>query len=105
MRKGMRLSSPGFVIALAALFVALGGTVYAAGHGKLDGRKIKPKSLPGSRLKPGSLPIDRLRPQAIATLLATPAGQVTGAEIDELSLGQVPEAAHAESATSAQKAI
>jgi len=106
MRQGMRLPSPGFVVALAALFVALGGTVYAAGHGKVDGRTIRVKSLPGNRLKPGSLPLDRLRPQALAGLRgATPTGQITGAEIDELSLGQVPEAAHAESAESAQSAV
>jgi hypothetical protein len=41
------------VIALVALFVALGGTVYAAG--KISGNKIKPKSIPGNRIKPGTL--------------------------------------------------
>ncbi len=41
------------VIALIALFVALGGTVYAAN--KINGKQIKAKSIPGNRIKPGSL--------------------------------------------------
>jgi hypothetical protein len=106
-RQGMRLPSPALVIALLALFVALGGTVYAAGHrAKLDGRAIRVKSLPGNRLKPGSVAANRLSPAAPAMLRSQQAsGAVTGAEIDELSLGQVPEAAHAESADSALSAI
>ena len=106
-RQGMRLPSPAFVIALLALFVALGGTVYAAGHrAKLDGRAIRVKSLPGNRLKPGSVAANRLSPAVLALLGAARAsGTITGAEIDELSLGQVPEAAHAESADSALTAI
>lgn len=40
------------VIAVIALFVALGGSVYAAG--KLSGKKIKPNSIPASRLKTGA---------------------------------------------------
>jgi hypothetical protein len=41
------------VIALVALFAALGGTVYAAG--KISGSQIKPNSLPGNRIKTGSI--------------------------------------------------
>jgi hypothetical protein len=104
--QGMRLPSPSFVVALLALFIALGGTVYAAKHGRISGRAIRVKSLPGNRLKPGSVAANRLSPGALAMLRgAQPAGPVTGAEIDELSLGQVPEAAHAESADAAQKAV
>lgn len=106
MRQGMRLPSPGFVVALLALFVALGGTVYAASHAKLDGRAIKVKSLPGNRLKPGSVAANRLSANLLAMLRGSQSSvQITGAEIDELSLGQVPEAAHAESADSAQSAV
>jgi hypothetical protein len=102
----MRLPSPSFAVALLALFVALGGTVYAAAHGKIDGRTIRVKSLPGNRLKPGSVAANRLSAGALATLRSTQAaGPITGAEIDELSLGQVPDAAHAESADAAQKAV
>lgn len=105
MRQGMRHPSPGFVVALLALFVALGGTVYAAGHGKISGRAIKVRSLPGNRLRPGSVAANRLSAEALATLRGQSSGPITGAEVDELSLGQVPEAAHAESADTAQSAV
>lgn len=104
MRRGMRLPSPALVIAGLALFVALGGTVYAAKKkARIDGRAVKVKSLPGNRLKLRSIPANRLKPEAFATLSAQ-AGPISGAEIDELSLGQVPEAAHAASADTAQSA-
>lgn len=104
--QGTRLPSPSFAVALLALFIALGGTVYAAAHGRISGRAIRVRSLPGNRLKPGSVAANRLSPAALAMLRgAQPAGPITGAEVDELSLGQVPEAAHAESADAAQKAV
>lgn len=108
--KGIRLQSPALAISLVALFVALGGTVYAAT--KLDGRAIKVKSLPGNRLKPQSVPGNRLKPRSIAGnrlmpgvlsgVIPTP---LTGVDINEITLGQVPSAAHADSADSAQTAI
>jgi hypothetical protein len=103
MREGMRLPSPTLAIAALALFVALGGTVYAAKKGRIDGRAIKVKSLPGNRLKIGSVAANRLKPGTLSTAL-TQSGPITGAEIDELSLGQVPDAAHAESADNAKNA-
>lgn len=103
MRKGMRLPSPALAVAALALFVALGGTVYAAKQAKFNGRAIKVKSLPGNRLKPASVAANRLKPGVLAAL-GQPSVPITGAEIDELSLGQVPEAAHAETADTAQSA-
>ncbi len=105
MRQGKRLPSPGFAVAALALFVALGGTVYAAQKARISGRAIKVKSLPGNRLRPGTVAIDRLSPAAISSLRAQGSGPVTGAEIDELSLGQVPNAAHAETADTALTAV
>jgi hypothetical protein len=102
MRQGIRWPSPALAIAATALFVALGGTVYAAG--KINGKAIKVKSLPGNRLKPHSVPANRLKPGALGSLSGSTA-QITGAEINELSLGQVPEAAHAETAGKAQSAV
>jgi hypothetical protein len=102
MRQVNRWSSPALAISVIALFVALGGTVYAAG--KISGKAIKVKSLPGNRLKPRSVPADRLKPGALNALVQ-PGAQITGAEINELSLGQVPEAAHAETASNAQSAV
>jgi hypothetical protein len=64
------------VIALIALFVALGGTVYAAGG--FSGRDIRRGSLPGNRIANDS---------------------VTGAQVEESSLGTVPSATRAAAAT------
>jgi len=68
-------------IALVALFASLGGTVYAAG------------AFSGKEIRRGSIPADRLAP-----------GSIGGAQIDEASLGQVPSAARADEAASAQQA-
>jgi hypothetical protein len=101
MRERLRLHSPALAISAIALFVALGGSVYAAT--RISGKAIRVKSLPGNRLKPHSLPANRLKPGILNGLrLQTP---LTGADINELTLGQVPSAAHAETADSAQSAV
>jgi hypothetical protein len=100
----MRLPSPALVVAALALFVALGGTVYAAKKARIDGKAVKVKSLPGNRLKLRSITANRLKPGVLQGALAAQSGPITGAEIDELTLGQVPEAAHAISADTAQSA-
>ncbi|HEY2335494.1 MAG TPA: hypothetical protein VGH58_10880 [Solirubrobacterales bacterium] len=93
-------------VSALALFVALGGTVYAAKLDKVDGRAVKVKSLPGNRLKLRSIAANRLKPGVLGNAGADQkSGQITGAEINELSLGQVPEAAHALSADTAQSAV
>jgi hypothetical protein len=79
--------SPAMVVALIALFAALGGTVYAAGH--LNGKTIKKNSEPGNRIKTKSLPGNRLKNDT-----------VTGTQVNESTLGQVPSAAKASSADS-----
>jgi hypothetical protein len=94
--------SPALVVAGIALFVALGGSVYAAKQAKLNGKAIRAKSLPGNRLKLRSVPANRLKPGALRRAgIATP---LTGYDINELTLGQVPSAAHAEYADTAQSA-
>jgi hypothetical protein len=105
MRRGIRLPSPALAISALALFVALGGTVYAAKKARIDGRTVKVKSLPGNRLKPRSIPANRLEPGVLAAAGGGQRGAlITGAEINELSLGQVPNAAHAETADTAKSA-
>lgn len=112
MRQGMRGNWPALAVAGLALFVALGGSVYAATRGRIDGRVVKVKSLPGNRLKLRSVPGNRLKPRSIpasglkpgvlaGTRLKTP---LTGADINELTLGQVPRATHAETADYATSA-
>ena len=105
MRQGMRLPSPALVVAGLALFVALGGTVYAAKKARIDGTAVKVKSLPGNRLKVHSIAANRLKPGVLKSIAGAQSGPITGAEIDELTLGQVPEAAHALSADTAQSAV
>jgi len=102
MREGMRLPSPSFVVSVLALFVALGGTVYAAA--KLNGKSIRVKSLPGNRIKVHSITANRLKRGVLEAVKGAPGNLIIGSEIDLLSLGQVPEAAKAESATYAQSA-
>jgi hypothetical protein len=102
MRQGIWRHSPTLAISAIALFVALGGSVYAAKQAKLNGKAIRAKSLPGNRLKLRSVPANRLKPGVLSgARIATP---LTGVDINELTLGQVPSAAHAEYADVAQSA-
>ncbi len=103
MKQGTWRHAPALAIAAIALFVALGGSVYAAKKAKIDGRAIKSKSIPGSRLKPHSIAANRLMPGVLGT--SAPSGPLTGADINELTLGQVPSATHADSADTALSAI
>ena len=100
-RSQRRRPSPTLVIACLALFVALGGTVLAAT--KIDGRTIRVKSLPGNRLEVGSLPGNRLEKGTIPGSRLAPRS-VKGNQIDVETLGQVPTAAHADSADTARHA-
>ncbi|HEY7257195.1 MAG TPA: hypothetical protein VH476_10995 [Solirubrobacterales bacterium] len=94
-----RLPSPAFLVSVLALLLALGGTVYAAK--KINGRTIAVKSIPGNRLKPKSVAANRLKPGVLGKQIT---GPLTGADIDESSLGTVPSAVHAQSADTAQSA-
>lgn len=76
-----RRPSPAVVIACVALFVALGGTGYAAV--KINGKNLKNGSVTGAKLKKNTL---------------------TGRQINESKLGTVPKAALATTATSATTA-
>jgi hypothetical protein len=90
-RSARRHPSPALVIACLALFVALGGTVLAAT--KIDGKTIKVRSLPGNRLVIGSVPGNRIAARSL-----------DGSQIKVETLGEVPSAAHADSAESARRA-
>jgi hypothetical protein len=76
-----RRPSPAMIIALLALFVAFGGTVYAGT--KISGKTIRKNSEPGNRIKKDT---------------------VTGKQVKESTLGVVPLATSATSATSASSA-
>lgn len=100
-RSRWRRPSPALVIACLALFVAFGGTVPAAT--KIDGKTIRVKSLPGNRLKLASVPGNRLQQGTVPGDRIAP-GSLQGEQIDVGTLGQVPSAAHADSADSARHA-
>ena len=74
------------VIACLALFIALGGTVYAAG--KINGKQIKPSSLPGNRLKPKTITARRVKPKTLTGRQVKPRS-LTGNQIDQTTLTQV----------------
>ena len=113
MRQGSRRLSPAFALAALALFVALGGSVYAAKRTKIDGKAIRAKSIPGNRLKPRSVAANRLKPHSLTANLLKPGvipeiaadAPLNGSDINELTLGQVPSAAHADTADTAQSAV
>jgi hypothetical protein len=102
MGRGIWRQGPAMAVAIVALFVALGGSVYAAKQAKLNGKAIRVKSLPGNRLKLRSVPANRLKPGVLQP--AQISGPLTGYDIDEWTLGLVPNAAHAEQADSALSA-
>lgn len=66
------------VIACIALFVALGGSVYAAG--KINGKEIKAKSIPGNRIKPKTLTAKQVKPRSL-TGAQIKAGSLTGQQV------------------------
>jgi hypothetical protein len=97
----IRRQGPAFVVACLALMVALGGSVYAAA--KIDGRSVRPGSLPGDRLERASVPGNRLKPGTLRGGRIEP-GSLTGVQVDAATLGKVPEASHADSAGTARTA-
>jgi hypothetical protein len=71
------------VVACLALFIALGGSVYAAG--KISGKQIKRNSLPGNRIKPKTIPGNRIKPKSLTGGQVKP-NSLKGEQIDEKTL-------------------
>jgi hypothetical protein len=78
------------VVACLALFVALGGSVYAAS--KISGKQIKANSLPGNRIKPKTITGNRIKPKAL-TGRQIKKHSLTGNEINQGTLTEVSAAA------------
>lgn len=93
--------SPAMIVAVLALFVALGGTVYAAGT--INGKAIKKNTLPGNRVKTNTLPGSKIKKKTVAGNRLKN-NTVTGTQVDEATLGKVPSAATADTATTALSA-
>lgn len=91
-----RRPSPALVISLIALFVALGGTGYAAVHlGKntVGTRQLKNNAVTSSKVKNGSI-----------TAADIKSGSITGSKINLGALGTVPSATNATNAVNAVNA-
>lgn len=83
--------SPALLVAIVALFMALGGTSYAAL--KITGKNVENSSLTGIDVKNKSLAEKELKPDTL-----------TGGRIQEATLGTVPSATNADNAINAQTA-
>ncbi len=83
--------TPTSLIAMVALFAALGGVSYAGAT--IDGKDIKNKSVAGKKLKNKTVTGGKVKSDSL-----------TGTQINESTLGQVPSAAKATTADSATSA-
>ena len=85
---GSKRPSPALVISLIALFVALGGSAYAAK--KIGGKEIKANAITTGKIKKNAVTTAKIKNNA-----------VTGNKINEGTLGAVPNATHATTADTA----
>jgi hypothetical protein len=92
MRSHFRRPSPALVVSLIALFVALGGTGYAAV--KINGKDLKNKSVAGGKLKNKTVTGGKIKNKTI-TGAKVKDNSLTGTQINESTLAQVPSAASA----------
>jgi hypothetical protein len=83
--------SPALAISLVALFVALGGTGYAAIS--INGKNIVNKSIAGKKLKDKAIGAGKVKTDTL-----------TGTQVNESTLGAVPSATQADTAASAANA-
>src|SRR4051794_36823991 len=95
-RRVLRRPSPSMLVALLALFVALGGTSMAAIV--ITGKNVKNGSLTGTDIKNGSLHSSDVAGLKGADLAAN---ALSGKQIAESTLGPVPSAHTADSAVRA----
>jgi hypothetical protein len=99
----VKLPSHTTMVAYLALFVALGGSAYAATQlprNSVGSKQLKPNAVTAAKLKNGAVETEKLQEGAV-TGAKIGTNAVTGANVDESSLGRVPGAASAESATTA----
>src|SRR6185437_11522198 len=85
----IKLPSPSMAISLLALFVALGGTGYAAV--KINGKSIKPGTITGSKFKNKTLTGSKFKNKTL-TGGKLKSDTLTGTQIKESTLGTVPRA-------------
>jgi len=106
MSRGFLRFLRGNVIGLLALFIALGGTTYAATalpKNSVGTKQLKKNAVTAAKIKNGSATNTKIGANAI-TAAKVKNDSLTGADILESSLGKVPSAAAADSATNATNA-
>jgi hypothetical protein len=91
-----RRPSPAMIVACVALAVALGGTSYAA-------VALAPNSVGTKQLKKNAVTAEKIRNGAVTSVKIKDNG-VKGADVNEASLTEVPNAAHARNADTATNA-
>jgi len=74
------------IIACLALFIALGGSVYAAA--KINGKQIKASSLPGNRIKPRTITANRIKAKTL-TGRQVKKHSLTGDQINQGTLTEI----------------
>jgi hypothetical protein len=99
-----RLPSPAAVIGILALILALSGVAVALpGKNSVATKDLKKNAVTAAKLKNGAVTGPKLGAGSVTTdKLAAEAA--TGAKVDEASLGKVPTAGHADTATKATEA-
>jgi hypothetical protein len=100
MKRFARLPSPAMLVALAALFVALGGVSYGVATGSIDSREIKNNTVRSVDIRNNEVRGRDIRNSTIRSE-DIGANQVKGPDVLESSLGLVPQANVANSAGSA----
>jgi hypothetical protein len=105
-RVSFRRPSPAMAVALLALFIALGGTGYAAV--KVNGKNITGRSIPGKAIRKNTLTGSEIRESRLATVpraskatTATTATNATNAKNASTLAGSAPSAFLAAGATAA----
>ncbi|HEY0318571.1 MAG TPA: hypothetical protein VGC49_09795 [Solirubrobacterales bacterium] len=91
-RVSSKRPSPALVISILALFVALGGSAYAAN--KIGTNDIKANAITAGKIKKNAVTTAKIKSNA-----------VTGAKINEGTLGAVPNATNAVNAVNATNAV
>ncbi len=93
-----RRPSPALVISILALFVALGGSAYAAT--KVGTKDIKANAITSAKIKKNAVTTAKIKKNAVTTAKIKK-DAVTGAKVKESTLGTVPSATNSVNATNA----
>src|SRR5262245_42466798 len=104
MRRALRSRpSPALVIAIAALFLSLGGVSYGVATGSIDSREVKDNTIRSKDLRNNGATTKDIRNRTIRGLDVRN-NSLAGAQINEATLGTVPRANTANSASTANTA-